>query len=228
MLNSTNSLAFDGSGRSRHFSHARNEHEARLAANVPPHLLWERMDQAGFWVRLAAYILDGIVLNICLYAVVYAFVYTLLYEGVLHALQRVAAATGLSIVPTVLGVWVCSMLATFVLYDAVFHWSRLRATPGKLAFGIIVTTTTDGYPSFFRTLLRSILKLIGTVPFYFGFLFAVATSERLAMHDILTGTRVRETYQRSSLARWVIVLVVFVVPSVLAIIYRAHLYTFGQ
>lgn len=204
--------------------HVRDEDELNRAANLPRHLLWERMDQAGVCVRFAAHCLDAMILHFILYLMLVGFACSLRFESVGGTLLRIALLLGVEAsLKSLLFGWLVAMGATCFLYEAVFDCSRLRATPGKLAFGIIVTTTTDEHPSFLRALLRSILKLFSALLLGFGFLLAFASSERLAMHDILSGTRVRETYRRSALARWLLAAAIFLGPTVAAYLTHGHL-----
>jgi ABC-type glycerol-3-phosphate transport system permease component len=120
--------------------------------------------RAGFWRRLAAYLIDSIILN----AVVLLFV---LFTGLLGYFIGAVAA---------------------ILYVTVF-WAALGATPGKLALGIRIVVPGREERSGIGA-GRAIARLFGYVlsafPLGLGFLWAAWDTDKQAWHDKLTGTMV--------------------------------------
>lgn len=73
------------------------------------------------------------------------------------------------------------------LYYAGFESSRLQGTPGKILMGIRVTDIDGQRLSFPRASLRFFWKQL-TLPI--GFVLAISTGRRQALHDLLAGSLV--------------------------------------
>ncbi|MDB5295777.1 MAG: hypothetical protein JWO31_1760, partial [Phycisphaerales bacterium] len=76
------------------------------------------------------------------------------------------------------------------LYSAGFESSRRRATPGKMLFGAFVTDAGGRRSSFARASGRYAGKLVSAVPFGAGYVVALFTGRRRALHDLMAGTLV--------------------------------------
>jgi uncharacterized RDD family membrane protein YckC len=76
------------------------------------------------------------------------------------------------------------------LYGAGLESSRSQATVGKRWMGIKVTDVQGDRLSFVRATGRYAAKYLSALPFFLGFIAALFSSRRLAMHDRLSGTRV--------------------------------------
>lgn len=87
------------------------------------------------------------------------------------------------------------VLAYFAGFDAV-----TGATPGKLAFGLRVTSSDGGRPSLRQALKRELVTIVGSIPFIGPLLALIAWISisrkisrdplRQGQHDQLAGTRV--------------------------------------
>ncbi len=75
-----------------------------------------------------------------------------------------------------------------VLYFAAFEASARAATPGKRLLGFHVRTTNGRRAGFGRLLLRNLLKWLSAAPWMAGFLLAILTPRRQALHDLLSGS----------------------------------------
>lgn len=120
---------------------------------------------AGFWRRAAASFLDSIILIVPAAIINIAFA------------QSVLAAFLLNV-------------AVGVAYYAGCHSSARQATPGKMVFGIKVTTLDGerigigrGVGRYFATWLSGLILGI-------GFLMAAFTQKKQALHDMIAGTLV--------------------------------------
>jgi hypothetical protein len=71
----------------------------------------------------------------------------------------------------------------FCFYSAVMESSKRHATFGKRIVGIFVMDVDGGRPSFGPSLLRAVAQFIPL-----GFLVAVLTKRRQALHDLLAST----------------------------------------
>ncbi len=131
---------------------------------------------AGFWMRFAAYIIDGIILSVVSWVFMIVLFIALGFsrdpegQGWLLALFYVVA------------------IASQWLYFALFQSSGLQATPGKMALGIMVTDERGGRVGFARATGRYFAKIISGMILYIGFMMAGWTSRKQALHDLIAGT----------------------------------------
>ena len=125
---------------------------------------------AGFWKRLAAFIIDNIIAYVLL-MIVMAFI------GYSDKLSNPA-----TVVSAVLVMTACSMLI-YALYWALFESSSLQATPGKMALGIKVTDMNGNRISFGRALGRNLGKIISGFTLNIGYVMAGFTVRKQALHD---------------------------------------------
>jgi uncharacterized RDD family membrane protein YckC len=86
-------------------------------------------------------------------------------------------------------------LALILAYGAYFEASERRATPGKIACGIVVTGIGGERISFQRALGRQVLKLLGNVlsvlTWLVFFLPVMFTERHQGLHDMIVSTVVR-------------------------------------
>lgn len=132
---------------------------------------------AGFWKRLVAYIIDGIVINIVMTIV--GFILGIGYMSRLGqaAAGRSAAYAILSIVI----VW---------LYFALMESSPRQATLGKMALSIVVTDLDGRRISFGKASARHWSKILSTMILLVGWIMAGFTERKQALHDLIAGTLV--------------------------------------
>ena len=132
----------------------------------------------GFWARLVALIIDDAIVFIILLAA-------------LLAMGTVGATVGME---SMMGA-AASLVATFVplLYWAVLESSSRQATFGKRIMGLEVTDLEGNRLSFLRAFLRTLAKIISSIPFGLGFLIAAFTARKQALHDIIVKTLVVRT-----------------------------------
>jgi uncharacterized RDD family membrane protein YckC len=131
---------------------------------------------AGFWLRLAAYLLDSTLLALVLTFAV------LVYEAFQHD-----DLDGILVVAVKVGA-----VATWVAwaYYALMESSPAQATLGKIAVGIYVSDKNGDPITFLRASWRYWAKLLSTWTFMVGWLLAAVTPEKRALHDMLAGTLV--------------------------------------
>lgn len=147
---------------------------------------------AGFWIRVLARLIDGVLL----------WVAAQILAGLLVAVLIPDALGALSIEPgveptaeqlttllAVLGLVMVSSLVTGLVYDLIFlrGWS---ATPGKLLLGLRVRMA-DGSPlSLGRIIGRHLAVSLSGFTFGVGYLMVAFDAERRGLHDHLCATRV--------------------------------------
>ncbi|GLI05866.1 hypothetical protein YDYSG_18960 [Paenibacillus tyrfis] len=143
---------------------------------------------SGFWKRLCAYILDGIILYVA--SVILGSVFTM-FEYLLmipFALKSTQSTT--SIVWVALGARGLLIVVTGWLYFAIMESSKWKATLGKLATGSVVVDERNERISFARASGRYWSKLISVCTLYVGFIMAGFTEKKQALHDKIAKTYV--------------------------------------
>jgi uncharacterized RDD family membrane protein YckC len=157
------------------------------------------MPYAGFWRRVLAYIVDGIILSIAV------FLLDAVTGGALFAdLQGTAGRDGaamamraemstLGFLVTALGSW---------LYAAGFEASSLQATPGKLTAGAKVTDLEGERIGFGRATGRFFAKILSGAILMIGFIMVGFTAKKQGLHDTIAGTLViKRAFEPSSAGR---------------------------
>jgi uncharacterized RDD family membrane protein YckC len=152
-------------------------------------------DYAGFWKRLAAYILDALVLyipNTILSNMLgaskaaEAYVQAKIAAGddphlVLQALDTYMNALWPALIAQTLLAW---------LYFGLCESSAWQGTVGKLALGIRVTDMDGKRISFMRATGRYFGKIVSAMMLCFGFLMIAWTRQKQGFHDMLAKTLV--------------------------------------
>ncbi|HAG85466.1 MAG TPA: hypothetical protein DCL61_31045 [Cyanobacteria bacterium UBA12227] len=134
------------------------------------------LEYAGFGKRFLAALLDGIILSII--NMIVSFVIGAVLGG-----SEGAALTVLSLTNLV------GLLIAW-LYYAVQESSAKQATIGKQALGIVVTDLQNQRISFIQATIRYFSKIISTIILLIGYLMALFTEKKQALHDIIAGTLV--------------------------------------
>jgi uncharacterized RDD family membrane protein YckC len=151
----------------------------------------ERMN-AGFILRVIAFILDSIILflaSIVVFAIVLFSPLVLPQLFNLSSLNfgfRLGSGGNLIIADVIMMALV--MIPVTYLYSAGFESSRFQGTIGKQAVEIIVSDPEGGRISFARASIRFIGKLLSAVLLGTGFLAIAVTEHKQGLQDKLAGT----------------------------------------
>jgi uncharacterized RDD family membrane protein YckC len=133
----------------------------------------------GFWIRVAAYLLDQFIFNLLLVACV-------LVAG--PFVSGGSFATVSSGDDPRVGV---GYLGFILLYRVCFEASSLQGTPGKHFVGLKIVTTDGAQISPFRALARNVVRYVTfSITFGIGFLIVLLPGRKRALHDMLSGTLV--------------------------------------
>jgi uncharacterized RDD family membrane protein YckC len=150
------------------------------------------MSYAGFWRRLAAYIIDAIVVSAVLgiVLVVLNLVGIPMFENVETATQveGMSASAEVTATPTPLAIVI--IIVAEWLYFAGLESSARQATVGKMALGIRVIDLDGGRIGFGRATCRLLAKIISALILYIGFIMAGFTARKQGLHDMICGTLV--------------------------------------
>ena len=140
---------------------------------------------AGFWIRLLASLLDGLVILVLYlpFGLILTFATSMLFvmfqEHPLHPL----IASVIKVISTLFG-WILS-----AVYSG-FFLSRFGATPGKMVCGLQVITQDGGQVSFLRGVGRFLGECLSSFLCNIGYLMVLFNEQKLALHDHICKTRV--------------------------------------
>lgn len=122
---------------------------------------------AGFWKRVGATLLDGIIVSLPIGLV----------AGMIFGNEEM----------------IYSNLFTFVLgllYKTLMESSIKQATLGKMIVGIRVADLNGDRISFGRAVGRYFAAIVSAIILFIGFMMAGWTSKKQTLHDIIAGTLV--------------------------------------
>lgn len=131
---------------------------------------------AGFWIRVAAYLIDFVILMVV--ALVVSF-------GTGVSLFDQAAQTDFGIADLV-------NFVVGIAYFVAFESSTMQGTPGKRALGLIVTDLDGGRISPMRAVGRYFAKILSTIILFIGFIMIGFTERKQGLHDMIAGTLVQK------------------------------------
>jgi uncharacterized RDD family membrane protein YckC len=132
------------------------------------------MRYAGFWIRFVAKFVDGIVLQICGFVV-----------GMVLGAAGVIGGNADRFDP--IGTLVGILLG---LAYSVFFVGTYGATPGKMACGLKVVTSTGDKVSYGRAVGRHFAELLSGIILGIGYIMAAFDEEKRSLHDRICDTRV--------------------------------------
>jgi uncharacterized RDD family membrane protein YckC len=148
-------------------------------------------DHAGFWKRVAAYILDLILLTI-----VFKVIGTFFGAPAAEEATKQAILGGTPPLEAYMqlyhNLWFYNLLTTVLtwLYFAFCESSAWQATVGKLALGIRVTNLQGSRISFLRATGRFFAKYLSVLILCIGFVMVAFTRRKQGLHDLIADTLV--------------------------------------
>lgn len=156
-----------------------NASAAQAVAAIPT------IHYAGFWRRWVAYVIDSLILTIPngLFASIIGLRVLSLFRWVDGVPEFDFGAIG-AIISTAIWVAVIAFL-TRLFYYSLFESSKYRATPGKMALGIVVTDMNGGQISLTRAIGRNLGKIISSLILSIGYIMAGITPKKQALHDMM-------------------------------------------
>ena len=128
---------------------------------------------AGFWKRFCAYFIDTIIIQIVVLIVAFIFGFFIGMSG--------GSETEGAIVGGIIGIvlpWI---------YHAAMDSSVKQATLGKMALGIIVTSTEGEKITFGRASGRYFGQILSALIFLIGYVMIAFTEKKQGLHDIMAG-----------------------------------------
>ena len=145
---------------------------------------------AGFWARLAAYLIDNIVLTVIFLALWTPLAGTRHWQ--IPELPQTLTEASWHQYSAEFNLWVDKAVpiffTIFLIYDVLLN-GRFGATLGKMIVGAKITML-DGSPiGYSRALLRWLAARLSDF-FFFGYLLIILRRDKRAFHDLLAGTKV--------------------------------------
>jgi uncharacterized RDD family membrane protein YckC len=147
----------------------------------------------GFWWRVLAYIIDGIVMNIASSIIggIFGFGMMMPFAGFGANPEAInwGAVSGIMLVSNIIN-WV---------YFAGMESSKFQGTLGKLTIGLVVTDVHGERISFLRATGRYFAKILSGLVLLIGFIMVAFTERKQGLHDILASTLVYKTRDPQSI-----------------------------
>jgi len=153
---------------------------------------------AGFWKRVAASLIDGVIVGIG-GSIISMLVLTVLGIGMAVSWSDIAMGTGPALLQVVN--WVVSIGIAAAYYGG-FHASRAQATLGKMAIGIKVVRTDGDQISLARGIGRYFATWISYLILGIGFLMAAFTERKQGLHDFISDTLVVDKWAFTDHPEW--------------------------
>jgi uncharacterized RDD family membrane protein YckC len=149
-----------------------------------------RVEYAGFWLRLAALVIDNVVLGLGFFLVLIPLIFLTGFRTLLEDFHPDEAMNDASIFMLIVFVFLVatgSLVLTW-LYHALMECSEWQATLGKKVLGLVVTDMAGQRVSFGRATGRHFGKILtNLVPAFIGYIMAGFTAKKQALHDMLAG-----------------------------------------
>lgn len=141
-----------------------------------------RPEYAGFWIRVAAYLIDSIVIQVATSILMFIFMGSLFLnpESMENPDQMLGRVLPLYVI-LIVGSW---------LYYALMESSAQQGTLGKMAVGIKVTDMDGARISFGNATGRFFGKMISGLILGVGYLMVAFTDKKQGLHDMMAGTLV--------------------------------------
>ena len=149
--------------------------------------VYATIDYAGFWIRLVAFLIDGIILGVIiwvfngLWSLVFGF--GLMSGSVDPLMPDVAVGAAF---------WVLGILIPFLIVMAylVGFWGWRGQTPGKMVLGIKITYIDGSDIDWSAVILRLLGYVISFLIVFVGYFWVLFDDYRQGLHDKIADTYV--------------------------------------
>jgi uncharacterized RDD family membrane protein YckC len=143
----------------------------------------------GFWRRVLAFIVDGLILGAVMLP--FGISFGMAHLAAILNSEEVNGETILSMIAASLLAWFVRVIASW-LYGAGFESSRFQATPGKMMVGVKVTDLNGKRITFARATGRQFGKWLSGLTLGIGYLLVAFSDRKQGLHDLIASTLVRE------------------------------------
>jgi uncharacterized RDD family membrane protein YckC len=142
------------------------------------------MRYAGFWIRVAARIIDGLVIGVPMMIIFFIVIFAVVQPA---ARGRNPSA---DILPGILMPLIqVGFLFVQMAYE-IFFLEKCGATPGKMACSIKVVTAEGGKIGYGRATGRYFSYILSGMICYIGYIIVAFDGQKRALHDYICNTRV--------------------------------------
>jgi uncharacterized RDD family membrane protein YckC len=137
-----------------------------------------RMEPAGFWIRLVAYILDAFILGIPLALIITIF-----------SVAAVKFVPAESISGTFFVALFGNLLSIGIsFFYMIFFWVKFGATPGKMILKLqVLDASTMDRISYGKAIIRLLGYMLSSI-FFIGFILIAFSNKKKGLHDMIAGT----------------------------------------
>ncbi len=135
---------------------------------------------AGFWIRSVALLIDWIVLSIVNWGIT-------LGLGPLVGFNFFSGQFPTDLRPLMI---LYPLELAVGLFYSVWFVGKYGATPGKMALGLKIVTSTGEPISYLRALARFFAHMVSALTCLIGYIMAAFNEEKKALHDMICDTRV--------------------------------------
>ncbi|WP_018875421.1 MULTISPECIES: RDD family protein [unclassified Thioalkalivibrio] len=139
----------------------------------------DRAAYGGFWVRVGAYLVDGVIIGVP----------QIVAQAVISPETMAVRGPDEPVPPAEVAWFLVNMLVAW-LYWAGMHSSRYQATLGKMVFGLRVVDFNGERISFLRATGRHFATILSGMILMIGYIMVAFTRRRQALHDLIAQTLV--------------------------------------
>lgn len=147
---------------------------------------------AGFWIRFAAKLIDGLILGFVLlvvFLVLMFFIMAVMFGAVAGNQEKPNETLFIGLL--LMCQFACyGILCCIPICYETFFIGKYGATPGKMAVGIKVIRTDHSRITYLRALGRSCASVFFSSICYIGYIIAAFDDEKRSLHDHVCDTRV--------------------------------------
>ena len=136
---------------------------------------------AGFWERFAAKFLDGLIQGVV--NAVFSFALGITLAALAGRGREDGVSTAITVLAQLLKLAIAAAYTTFFV-------GKYGATPGKMALGLKVVTSSEGEVSYARALGRYFAEWLSGITLTIGYLISIWDDEKRTLHDRICDTRV--------------------------------------
>lgn len=160
------------------------------SAALPSYAAVPRVEYAGFWLRVLAYVIDSAAVGIGFFAILVPLIFLTGLGGLLTRFHPDGDMNDVGLFVIVGAIFLAATVSLVVtwLYHALMESSEWQATLGKRLLGLAVTDMAGQRVSFGRATARHFGKIItNLVPAFIGYIMTAFTEKRQALHDMIAG-----------------------------------------
>jgi uncharacterized RDD family membrane protein YckC len=154
------------------------------------------MTYAGFWKRVAAYLIDGLILTVVSWLVILPVLglvgigaSSMEYSEDMMMDEEAAAGMAAMVMGGMMMLFLVIAAAGW-LYFALMESSSKQGTLGKMALSIVVTDLNGNRITFGRATGRYFGKILSGMILYIGYIMVAFTEKKQGLHDMIAGTLV--------------------------------------